>query len=234
MLEKQRGLLSSPTLHNDYKPHSAKSARGFKKDHQYFQYFRKFSVIFLLSASFVFLLHFPLLLSFFNRGRLYVWQKGNGFWQVPCSTHVYEDSLSPQKIPRAPAQPSWSLPRVTTILIAIITESLCLFQNKVKMDEYSVVFKWLMSHVLSIYKTPLGFLICKLRDLPCENSGQVFWGAAGFLGAWEATLTGGGWHASRKAWASLLPAEQLYFSVSYKLPFTGRLHSSVLCKQKNF
>ena len=31
------------------------SAHGLKKDHQYFRYFRKFSVIFLLSTSFFFL-----------------------------------------------------------------------------------------------------------------------------------------------------------------------------------
>ena len=30
VLEKQHGLLSSPTLHNDYKPHSTKSAHGLK------------------------------------------------------------------------------------------------------------------------------------------------------------------------------------------------------------
>ena len=72
VLEKQHGLLSSPTLHNDYKPHSTKSAHGLKKDHQYFRYFRKFSVIFLLSTSFFFWLCFPLLLSFVNRGRIYV------------------------------------------------------------------------------------------------------------------------------------------------------------------
>ena len=92
------------------------------------------------------------------------------------------------------------------------------------MDEHIVVFKWLMSHVLSL----LASLSANWGACPVKivgKSSEVSWGPEK-----PPSLQVGGVQA--EAWASLLPTEQLYFSVSYKLRFTGRLHSSVLCKKK--